>query len=220
MLKIQLYWYNDLRSVFVRHLKGRSVNFLLDPNVAYVMLVGGFLLAILALFSPGTGLLELGALFMLALAGYGIANLPINAWALVILVVGVIPFILALRRTRQWWWLIPALAALVVGSIFLFTATDGSPTVNPWLASLVSVLVVPFVWLVGRKSLEALSIPAASLNSLIGMVGEARTEILNEGSVYVNGEDWSARSKTRIPAGAKVRVLSREGLVLEVEKKK
>lgn len=195
------------------------MNFLLDPNVAYVMLVGGFLLAILALFSPGTGLLELGALFMLALAGYGIVNLPINAWALVILVVGVLPFILALRRSRRWWWLIPALAALVVGSIFLFSTSNGSPAVNPWLAGLVSVLVVPFVWLIGRKSLEALSIPAASLNTLVGMIGEARTEIFNEGSVYVNGEDWSARSKVRIPAGAKVRVLRRDGLVLEVEPK-
>lgn len=195
------------------------MNFLLDPNVAYVMLVGGFLLAILALFSPGTGLLELGALFMLALAGYGIVNLPINAWALVILVVGVLPFILALRRSRRWWWLIPALAALVVGSIFLFATSDGNPAVNPWLAGLVSVLVVPFVWLIGRKSLEALSIPAASLNTLVGMIGEARTEIFNEGSVYVNGEDWSARSKVRIPAGAKVRVLRRDGLVLEVEPK-
>lgn len=195
------------------------MNFLLDPNVAYVMLVGGFLLAILALFSPGTGLLELGALFMLALAGYGIVNLPINAWALVILVVGVLPFILALRRSRRWWWLIPALVALVVGSIFLFSTSNGSPAVNPWLAGLVSVLVVPFVWLIGRKSLEALSIPAASLNTLVGMIGEARTEIFNEGSVYVNGEDWSARSKVRIPAGAKVRVLRRDGLVLEVEPK-
>lgn len=193
------------------------MNFLLDPNVAYVMLVGGFLLAILALFSPGTGLLELGALFMLALAGYGVANLPINAWALVLLVVGVLPFLLALRRSRQWAWLIASLAALVVGSIFLFSTADGGPAVNPWLASLVSLLVIPFVWLVGRKSLEALGRPKQSLDDLVGMTGEARTDILAEGSVYVNGEDWSARSKVLIPAGSKVRVVHRDGLVLEVE---
>jgi len=51
------------------------------------------------------------------------------------------------------------------------------------------------------------------------MTGEARTDILAEGSVYVNGEDWSARSKTLIPAGSKVLVLRRNGLVLEVELK-
>jgi len=196
------------------------MNFLLDPNVAYVMLVGGFLLAILALFSPGTGLLELGALFMLALAGYGVANLPINVWALIVLLVGVFPFMLALRRSRQWAWLIPTLVALVVGSIFLFSSADGSPAVNPWLAGLVSILVIPFVWLIGRKSLEALGRPTQSLADLIGMIGEARTDILAEGSVYVNGEDWSARSKTLIPAGSKVLVLRRDGLVLEVELKR
>lgn len=195
------------------------MNFLLDPNFAYVMLVGGFLLAALALFSPGTGLLELGALFMLALAGYGVANLPINLWALVVLVVGVIPFMLALRRSHHWVWLVASLAALIVGSIFLFSAEGGSPAVNPWLAGLVSVLVVPFIWMVGRKSIEALGRPTQNLSDLIGMIGEARTDILTEGSVYVNGEDWTARSKTLIPAGSKVRVLRREGLILEVEAK-
>lgn len=195
------------------------MNFLMDPNVAYLMLVGGFLLAILALFSPGTGLLELGALVMLALAGYGAANLPINTWALVVLVVGVIPFVLAVRRSRQWFWLIISLAALLIGSIFLFSTADGAPAVNPWLAGLVSVLVVPFIWLVGRKSVEALSRPAKSLAELVGAIGEARTDVFSKGSVYVNGEDWSARSMVLIPAGSKVRVLRRDGLVLEVEHK-
>ena len=50
------------------------MSFLFDPNVAYLLLVGGFLLAILALFAPGTGLLELGAMAMLVLAGFSIAS--------------------------------------------------------------------------------------------------------------------------------------------------
>ena len=37
------------------------MEFLLDPNVAYLLLVVGTVLAIMALFAPGTGVLEVGA---------------------------------------------------------------------------------------------------------------------------------------------------------------
>ena len=58
---------------------------LVIPEIAYLILVVGLLLAILALFAPGTGFIELVAFFMLVLAGYGIYHLPINMWALVLL---------------------------------------------------------------------------------------------------------------------------------------
>ena len=78
------------------------MNLLLDPNVAYVILVVGFVLGVLALFTPGTGILEIGALFAIFLAGYAVYSLPINLWALILLVVGVIPFLIALRKYKQW----------------------------------------------------------------------------------------------------------------------
>ena len=58
------------------------MDILLNPNVFYLLLVAGVLLAIMALFSPGTGVLELGAFFVLLLAGWGVYKLPIHLWAL------------------------------------------------------------------------------------------------------------------------------------------
>ena len=86
---------------------------LIDPNVAYLLLVVGIVLAIMALFAPGTGVLEVGALFVLFLTGWEISQLPINLWALVILVIGVIPFILAVRKSRNLIYLAIALIAFV-----------------------------------------------------------------------------------------------------------
>jgi len=189
---------------------------LLNPNVAYLLLVSGFLLAILALFSPGTGLLEIGALFSLLLAGYSIYNLPINLWALILLLVGVIPFVLAVLRWKRWPLLFISVAALIIGSIFLFRVDEGF-AVHPALAGLVSVLSVAFMWLVGRKGMEAVGRPSDKLVELIGMEGEARTPIYREGTVYVGGEIWTARSAAAISAGTLVRVIARDGLVLVVE---
>ncbi len=193
------------------------MNFLTDPNVGYVLAVGGLMLAILALFTPGTGLLEIGALFALVLAGFSIANFNINAWALGVLVIGIVPFIFAMRRSGKIYYLFIALAALVVGSVFLIATPEGTPAVNPYLATVVSIVASGFLWLMGRSSLRALALPTKNLSQLIGKTGEAHTDIFAEGSAYVDGEEWSARSPVFIPLGSQVRVIGREGLVLLVE---
>lgn len=194
------------------------MNLLLDPNIAYLLLTGGFVLAILALFTPGTGLLEVGALFMLVLAGISLYNLPFNWWALVLLLVGVFPFLLALRKSRQWIFLGLAILALVIGSVFMFKQPGGAPAVHPVLAILTSSISTVLLWIIGRKGIEALSArPVHDLSQLIGLIGEATTSIHGEGSVYVGGEQWSARSVAPIPARTAVRVIGREGLTLVVE---
>lgn len=197
------------------------MNLLTDPNVAYVLLVLGLVLGILALFAPGTGLLEVGALFALVLAGISASNMQINLWALIVLIVGVIPFVIAVRRSRNFVFLGIAILALVVGSAFLFRSTTGGAGVNLGLAIFVSLLAAGVLWVIGRKGLEAIARrPEMDLKKLIGAVGQARTNIYHEGSIHINGEAWSAWSKEPIPAGSKVRILQREGLMLEVEQVK
>ncbi|MEN6435919.1 MAG: NfeD family protein [Anaerolineaceae bacterium] len=194
------------------------MNFILDPNVAYLLLIIGFFLAILALFSPGTGVLEIGALFMIVMAGYSIYNLPINWWALVILIIGVFPFLLALRKSKNWIFLGLALLSFMVGSIFLFKPETGIIAVHPVLVVLVSVIIIPLVWLIVKRGLEAIGrTPVHNLEKLIGAIGEARSDILAEGTIHINGEEWSARSNSPIRAGSKIRVVNREGLILVVE---
>ncbi len=191
---------------------------LLNPNIAYLLLIGGLLVMVLAVFSPGTGLLEIGALFLLLGAGYGVYNLPVNWWALVLLAVGFIPFILAVRRSGRMLYLVISLLALVIGSAFMFQGQGWLPAVNPILATVVSALTVGYLWIAVRKALEAEKLhPAHSLDKLIGAVGEAKTDIHDEGSVQISSELWSARSQQPIPAGSPVRVVRREGFVLEVE---
>jgi membrane-bound ClpP family serine protease len=192
---------------------------LLDPNVAYLLLASGMIVVILALLSPGTGLLEVLALFSLVLAGYSIANLPVNGWALLVLLFGVFPFLLALRKSGRAIFLAVMILAFIVGSLFLFPGEVWyQPAVNPLLAVVVSILGGGFLWLAANKILEAeMRRPTHDLQALVGALGEAKTSIHPKGSVQVNGELWSASSQTPIPAGAQVRVIGRDGFVLEVE---
>ncbi|MCC6956741.1 MAG: hypothetical protein IT316_08105 [Anaerolineales bacterium] len=197
------------------------MDFLQDPNVVYVLMAGGLIAAVLSLASPGTGFLEIGALFIIGVAGWGIVNygLPINWWALLLLAIGAVLFFLSVRRSRALPLLAASVLAIVLGSAFLFSADHWYiPAVNPVLASTVSVLSGGFFWIVGRKAIEASEArPTHDLEGLIGMTGEAKSRVYNEGSVLVNSELWSARSEQPIAEGAWVRVVGREGFTLKVE---
>ena len=56
------------------------MDFLIEPNVAFLILLAGILLGFLAIITPGTGLLEIGALFCVLLSGYAVYNLSIMGW--------------------------------------------------------------------------------------------------------------------------------------------
>lgn len=195
------------------------MEFLLNPNVAYLLLAGGLVLIVLSLLSPGTGVLEIAAVFAILLAGWEVYNLPVNGWALLILLVGGVLFIASVRKDRGWALLAGSILALVLGSAFLFRSEEWwIPAVNPILATLVATLSAGFFWFAGRKILEASTQrPSHDLDVVIGTIGEARTNIHQEGTVQVHRELWSARSEHPIPSGSRVRVLRREGLILVVE---
>jgi membrane-bound serine protease (ClpP class) len=196
-----------------------AVDFLLNPDVAYLILVAAALATMLAVLSPGTGVLEVFALFMWIISGYILYNLPINYWALGLLLLGVVFFLLSLRKLKNLFYLGLSIVAVIAGSIFLFDQPGWQPAVNPVLAVIVSIFVAGFVWVVAQKALAADQMrPAHDLQALIGALGEAKTPINDEGSVQVDGELWSAKSDQEIPEGSPVRVVGREGFRLKVER--
>ncbi len=195
------------------------MDFLLEPNIAYLILLGGVLLALLAIVTPGTGLFEVGAFFCLVLAGYAVYNLSFNWWALVVLVLSIVPFVYAIQKPKRELYLGVSIFLLVLGSVFLFAVDGWKPAVNPFVALVTSGLLSVFLWIVVRKTVQAAGErPVHDLGALTGLPGEAKSNIHEEGSVYVAGEMWSARSDHAIPNGSSIRVVRREGFILVVEK--
>lgn len=193
------------------------MNIFLDPNIAYILLVLGSVLLLMAIVTPGTHLMEGGAIILLALAGYAIYNLGFNWWALILLVLSLVPFIYSIQKPKRELSLAISLVLVVIGSVYLFPSSGLLPAVNPLVALVASVLSAGFLWLVVRKGILAHHArPLQDLSTLIGKTGQAKTHIEDEGSVQVAGELWSARSENPIPPGSWVRVLKREGFVLVV----
>ena len=193
----------------------------LDPNIAYVVLVLAFILGTLALAAPGTGFLELGAIALMAFAGYALFQLNFNLWALVVLIIGLPIFFFAVRpgsRLRQWIMLALALLFFWVGSVFLLVNQSGGLAINMFLGFFVSLASGGFMWFVFRKAIDAYQMPVKqSFSGLEGTEGIALTEIGREGTVLVRSENWSAFSKTSIAKHSRIKVIARQGLILEVE---
>ena len=194
------------------------MDFLLNPNIAYLVLVSAMLFTLVAIVTPGTGIAEILALFSLLLAGYAVYNLAFNWWALVLLVLSAIPFLYAIRGPRRGLWLVISIVGLTVGSIFFFPAQGGVISVDLPLAIVTTLAYSAFLWFAARKALEISAVrPMHELSGLIGQRGEAKTAIGEEGSVQVAGELWSARSVAPVSAGSNIKVVGREGFVLMVE---
>ena len=196
------------------------MDILINPNVAYLLLVVGSLLLLMAIVTPGTHLLEGGALLLLALAGYDIYRLgALNWWAPALLVVSIVPYVHAIQKPKRELFLVLSLLGFIVGSVYLFPSKGFIPAVNPFLAVILSPLSAGFLWFVVHKSLQAYNTrPVHDLETLIGKTGLAKTRIEEDGAVQVAGELWSARSDKPIPEGSRVRVLKREGFSLVVER--
>jgi len=195
------------------------MDFLLNPNIAYLFLLGGVLLAMLALATPGTGFFEVGAFFCMALAGYAIYNITFNWWAFILITLSVVPFIYSIQRPKRELYLGVSILLLVIGSIFFFTTETGGPAVNLFVAISASVLVSGFLWIAVGKAIQAAHArPVHDLDVLVGQIGEAKTKVHEDGSVQVGGELWSARSEKVIKAGSSIRVIRRDGFTMFVEK--
>lgn len=189
------------------------------PNLFYLCLVLGLWVTALALVSPGTGILEGLALLLLAGAVVGMLTWPVNSLAFIPLILGVVAFIVALiRRDQSSAWLLAAAILMSLGSIFLFEDAAGGPAVEPVLAVAMSAVTVLFFWVGVRRGLEAQrGAPSVSAATVVGQIGETRSPVHHEGTVYVGSELWSARSEMPIAEGRRVRVVRLDGLVVEVE---
>jgi membrane-bound serine protease (ClpP class) len=193
---------------------------LLNPNIAYVIIVIACLLAFICIIIPGSGLPETGLLLCIGLSWYEISHFPPNLWSLLPISLSLIPFLGALRFTRMRLpLLIISILLLTGGSAFLFLENNGQPSVNPILAGFVSLLSAGFGWFsLERGLLIQTKRPVNDIDAVIGQAGQTRTKVHKNGSVQVAGELWSACSEQPIPAGCQVIVRQRQGFTLIVEK--
>ncbi|HET9907773.1 MAG TPA: NfeD family protein [Anaerolineales bacterium] len=197
------------------------MEFLINPNFAYVLIVTGVMLSLWTFNEPKSTRQKAGMVVCFVAVGYELFYLNWNPLALLIVAISPLPLFLAIRQARfQSPLFLLTILMLTMGSVFLFVDRNNLPVVNYGLAAIVSVFCATFIWIgIGRMRNADGIRPSTDPDSVVGLMGVVQREIelYSAGSVLVDGELWQARSKKPIPAGATVRVLRQDGFWLTVK---
>jgi membrane-bound serine protease (ClpP class) len=187
-----------------------------SPSVAYLLLLIGMLLAALEFFTAGIGIAAFCGAGALVLSSYGLGVLPIRPWALVLIIVGVFGYCIDVQAGVPRVWTAAGTVALAVGTFRLFQHVHLSP-----LGAVAGIAGTALFMIAGMPAMvrARFSTPTIGRDSMIGEMGIALAAIEPEGTVEVHGAPWRARTNraTPIAAGAAVRVVAIDGLLLEVE---
>jgi membrane-bound serine protease (ClpP class) len=194
---------------------------LTDPRVAFILFAIGALCVYFEFQHPGAIVPGVVGSVSVVLALYGFHMLPINLTG--VLLMGVAVGLFVIEAKVGGFGIIGAggIAAAVIGALILIDA----PTPELRLPlSLVLAVIVPFAVILTfmlKLAMRARRMKVTTgMAGMIGLRGRAQTAIAHEGTVFVRGELWRARSPMRIAAGEGVRVTDINGLTLNVEAEK
>jgi len=200
-------------------LGGQLQHALLGPATAYFLFVVGLALIVFEFFAASVGFAAaVGGLCVIG-AGYGFAGLPVQWWAVGLLLLGAFGFAVDAQAGGLGAWTVIGTLALVGGSVFLYS---GSSELRPawWLLALVILGVTLFyVFAIPPFIRARFSTPTIGREGMIGEMGTAAVAVDPDGVVEIRGARWQARTNRATPIGAgdPVRVVAVEGVVLEVE---
>ncbi|HUV10598.1 MAG TPA: NfeD family protein [Acidimicrobiia bacterium] len=192
---------------------------LLGPSLVYFLLVAGLALIVFEFFAASVGFATAVGAISVVGAGYGFGVLPVRWWALALLVVASFGFSVDAQAGGLGPWTGIGVASMFAGSFFLYAGASG--LAPPWwLLVLVSGgATVFYVFAIPPFLRARFSTPTLGREGMIAEMGSADTPIDPVGVVTVRGAQWRARVNraTPIEAGDTVRVVSVQGLELEVE---
>lgn len=199
-------------------LKQRILAFIMDPNIAFILLaIGG--LSLYAEFNhpgavvPGT----VGVVFIL-LAVFALNLLPVRFAAVVLIFASFALFALEAKFAAHGVLAIGGMVTMVLGGLLLVDAPIPEMRVHLLTALAVSIPLGGITVFLMSIALKARANKVVTgVQGLVGEVGIAQTALSPRGKIFVHGEIWDATSASGVPAGQTVVVLGVDGLQLRVE---
>ncbi len=196
----------------------RILSRVLDPNIAFILLLAGILGLYVEVAHPGMVLPGVIGGISVILALFAFNMLPVSWAGAALILLAIVLFVLEGTVTSHGVLAVGGIVAMIVGGLMLVQGPI--PQLRIHLATTVAAalpLAVITVFLVRLVYLSHRRKSVSGEEGMIGEVGVAKTEIHNDGKVLVHGEYWSASAAKPIPAGSRVRVLNAHGLRIEVE---
>jgi membrane-bound serine protease (ClpP class) len=191
---------------------------LTDPGLALIVLVLGVLGVYVEFAHPGLIFPGVAGGVMVLVGLMALSFLPINWAGAALIAFGVSCLAMEAFVVSHGVLAIGGIAAMALGIVMLVD-TDVPELSIGWGVAL--AIVVPFalitVFLLQLAVRAFRNKVATGSEALIDAIGSARTDIAEDGRVFIRGELWNASASTPIATGSRVRVAAVDGLRLTVE---
>jgi membrane-bound serine protease (ClpP class) len=203
---------------FQMTLKQRILAFIMDPNIAFILLAVGALALYAEFNHPGAVLPGTVGLIFILLAAFALNLLPTRFAALALIIGAFVLFALEAKFASHGVLTIGGIVLLTLGALLLVDAPIPEMRVHLLTALSVSIplgIITAFLMSIALKARRNKVVTGAQ--GLVGEIGIAQTALAPQGKVFVHGELWDAISSVNLPAGERVVVRSVDGLELQVE---
>jgi membrane-bound serine protease (ClpP class) len=199
-------------------LRQRLLSWIMDPNVAFILMSLG-MLALWAEFNhPGAILPGVVGLIAILLAVFALNLLPTRYASFALILVAFALFALEAKFTSYGILGAGGVICMILGALMLVDGPIPEMRVKLLTALVVSVPIGIIAVFLMMLVLRARQNPIASgVEAMIGEIGVARTPLGPDGKVFVHGELWNASAASEIAEGSRVRVRGVEGLRVIVE---
>ncbi len=209
MVRVEMGWVQKL------------LNYISDPNIAYILMLLGMYGLIFEFYSPGIGLPGVVGAISLILAFYAMQTLPVNVAGLALIALAIVLFILEITSPTHGILGIGAVVSLFLGSLMLIKEGPSFEWARISLGVIIPAVILSalfFLAVVGIGLKAQRRKVTTGMEALIGSTGKALSDLNPMGNIMVQGEIWSAVAKDGIiEKGSEVRVVESHGLKLTVE---
>jgi len=194
------------------------LNWLMDPNIAFIILAIGLLALYFEFNHPGAIVPGVVGFFFVVLAVFALDILPVRFAALGLILLAFVFFALEAKFASHGALTVAGIASLTIGALLLIDSPVPELRVHLWTALAVSIpLGLITAFLMGIALQARRNKRASGAEGMIGEIGTARTPLTPEGKVAVHGETWNAIASANVSAGETVKVTLVDGLTLHVE---
>jgi membrane-bound serine protease (ClpP class) len=199
-------------------LKEHILAYLMDPNIAFLLLAIGALSLYIEFNHPGAVVPGTVGVVFILLAIFALNLLPTRFAALVLILAAFVLFALEAKFATHGVLTIGGIALLTLGGLLLVDSPIPEMRVHPWTALAISIplgFITAFLMTIALKARRNKIVTGTQ--GLLGETGVAQTALAPRGKVFVHGELWDAVSSVSVTAGHLVAVRNVDGLTLQVE---
>jgi membrane-bound serine protease (ClpP class) len=199
-------------------LKERILAYLMDPNVAFVLLAIGALALYAEFNHPGAVVPGVVGVIFILLAVFALNLLPTRFAALILILASFILFALEAKFATHGILTVGGIITLTLGGLLLVDAPIPQMRVHLITALAVSIplgVITAFLMSIALRARHNKVV--TGMQGLVGEIGMAQTPLSPQGKVFVHGELWDAIASANIPSGQTVVVRQVDGLQLRVD---